>query len=142
MKKWKKAVLWTIIGIFLYLGTGYQFAVANWEIYHSYTNQDYAQRKGDLMGFAYRGLYPVTAVAIGEDGAILKSNKRSNLPPVASLEKNKYVRWMTFSWGFKILHNALMYLMLAILHAAAYLIVIVYSLGKFIFVLFSAPFTA
>lgn len=35
MKKWTIRVAVMLLGAFLYLGTGYQFAKLNWDQYHS-----------------------------------------------------------------------------------------------------------
>ena len=85
-------------------------------------------------------MWPATAAFLGEDGQLSKEYDSTSLPPVAEMKKEEYIFWTTILWGFKILHNLLMYLLLFVIDLASYLFVILYSLVSFLLVLFDAPF--
>lgn len=122
--------------VFAYLGTGYQFAKFNWELYHSAEGKAWREDTKDPTGnYAYRTLWPVSSVT---------PSAPDNKPPISRVppeNKQEYIWMLTFFWGFKLVWNAFfIFIFIPIFHLLTIIAIPIYAFGKFVIALALSPF--
>lgn len=142
MKKWLKRITIALLVIFVYLGTGYQFGVLNWDMYHSKEYADF--RVNDRLGKGiYQALWPMsTHIATTKE-----LTKTENQPIVVydpftgkqQTQKN-YIEEMTYLWGIKLITNVYLFMINLVADTVLLLGTAVYSFVKFIAVIATAAF--